>query len=509
MGIKIRNALISVWNKEGAVALAKGLKRHNVAIYSTGGTAKNLQESGVDVIPLDSLTGFSELIGGRVKTLHPKVFAGILANRDLDNHMSAIAELDIPAFDLIAVNLYPFEDTLAKTSDLTKLVEMIDIGGVALLRAAAKNHNGVVTLSSPEDYLPVIEELDEFSNISVETSRRLAGKAFRTTSFYDALIANTLDDKVFPVNYPIPLKLVSEMRYGENPHQKAALYANSVEKSGIPYAVQLWGKELSYNNILDLDAVLSVVQEFSNEISAGIVKHLGPCGMGTGDSLLEAYIAALEGDQVSAFGGIVGFSRFVDVPTAQKMSEHFFEAVLAPGYESEALEILKQKKNLRILSMPLDLPARKAQFRGVQGGILVQDMDLPYLPPAKWEVVTKRQPNEFEETALKFAWRAVKIVKSNAVIITGERAVFGIGGGLPSRVDAAKLAVEKAGERAIGSVGASDAFFPFPDGMEVLAKAGVTAIVQPGGSIRDDGVTERADELGIAMIHTGTRHFKH
>ncbi len=509
MGIKIRNALISVWDKNGAAALAKSLKHNGTKIYSTGGTAKALIESGVEVIPLDSLTGFTELIGGRVKTLHPKVFAGILANRGLENHMKAIAELDIPAFDLIAVNLYPFEDTLAKTSNTDDLVEMIDIGGVALLRAAAKNHSSVVTLAEPDDYRPIIEELEELGEISVETSRRLAGKAFRTTSYYDALIANTLDDKTFPKAFPLPLKLVNELRYGENPHQKAALYANAVENTGVPYAEQLWGKELSYNNILDLDAVLSVVQEFEKEISAGIVKHLSPCGIGTGGSLIEAYSAALEGDPVSAFGGIVGFSRPVDSVTAQKMSEHFFEAIIAPDFDPEALEILKKKKNLRLLKTPLGLPSRTSQYRGVQGGILVQDMDVPYIEPDKWEVVTKRQPTPSEDIALHFAWRAVKCVKSNAVIIAGERAVYGIGGGLPSRVDAAKLAVEKAGELAIGAVGASDAFFPFPDGMEVLANAGVKAIVQPGGSIRDESVTQRADELGIAMVHTGTRHFKH
>ncbi len=509
MGIKIHNALISVWDKDGVEAFAKGLIRHGAKIYSTGGTAKILDENGIKVTPLDSLTGFTELIGGRVKTLHPKVFAGILANRELEDHMDAIQELDIPAFDLIAVNLYPFEDTLTKTSDLSELVEMIDIGGVALLRAAAKNHNGVVTVSTPDDYLNTIEELDEKGEISIETSRRFAGKAFRTTSYYDALIANTVDDKRFPMAYPLPLKLVRELRYGENPHQRAALYANSLENKGVPYAGQLWGKELSYNNILDLDAVLTTIQEFEKETSVAIVKHLSPCGIGTGDTLEEAYKSALEGDPVSAFGGIVGLSRKVDEATAQKMSKHFFEAVLAPDYEPEALEILKKKKNLRLLSMTLELPSQKLQFRGVQGGLLVQDMDLPYVNPEKWEVATKRKPSPEEDRALHFAWRAVKCVKSNAVLIAGEKAVYGIGGGLPSRVDAAKLAVEKAGDKSGGAVGASDAFFPFPDGMEVLVEAGVTAVVQPGGSIRDDKVTARADELGIAMVHTGTRHFKH
>jgi len=509
MGVKVRNALISVWNKEGVAAFAKGLARHGVKIYSTGGTAKVLREAEVDVIPLDTLTGFGELLNGRVKTLHPKVFAGILANRAVKEHLGAIDELGIPAFDIVAVNLYPFEDTLGKTSDIEKLVEMIDIGGVALIRAAAKNHSGVAVISEPKDYDRVLGELDKHGEVSIETSRELAAKAFRITSYYDALIAVTLNDGQFPDEYPIALKLMKVLRYGENPHQEAALYALASENRGLPTAGQLWGKELSYNNILDLEAVLSTAQEFADDIAAVVVKHLGPCGIGTGDTLLEAYECALQGDPVSAFGGIVGLTRTVDTETAQKMSEHFFEAILAPDFEPEALEILKKKKNLRLMRLPLDLPKLKLQIRGVQGGLLMQTMDTPDYEPPKWETVTERKPTEAEDRALRFAWKAVKCAKSNAVLIAGEKAVYGIGGGLPSRVDAAKLAVEKAGEAAIGAVGASDAFFPFPDGLEVLIEAGVTAVVQPGGSIRDKDVTARANELGIAMIHTGMRHFKH
>jgi len=506
----IRKALISVWDKTGVADFARGLVENGIEIYSTGGTSKVLSEAGIKVTPLEELTGFTELIGGRVKTLHPKVFAGILARRDLDEHIKSIAEIGIPAFDIVAVNLYPFEDTLKRTNNQSELLEMIDIGGVALLRAAAKNFPAVVVISDPDDYHTVVTELDETGDIAEPTRKELAMKAFRRTSYYDAVISGALCEKQFPERYMLPLILKSELRYGENPHQDAALYVDSLSDCGVARAEKLWGKDLSYNNILDLDAVLNALQEFPDEIASVVVKHLSPCGIARGGDLLEAYEGALAGDPLSAFGGIVGFTRPVDVPTAEKMSEHFFECVLAPDYEPEALEILKKKKNLRLMKMPTTPPKRTQKYiRGIQGGALVQTWDPPGHESAKWEIVSERKPTEAEENALKFAWRAIRSIKSNSVLIAGENAVFGIGGGLPSRVDSAKLAITKAGDKASGAVAASDAFFPFPDGIEVLAEAGVTAVVQPGGSIRDDKVTARANELGIAMVHTGTRHFRH
>jgi len=510
MSVKIQKALISVWDKTGVVDFAKGLSRRGVEIYATGGTGKTLQDAGIEIIPLENLTGFSELIGGRVKTLHPKVFAGILAKRDLKEHMDSIAGAEIPAFDLIAVNLYPFEETIRKTGDLAERLEMIDIGGVCLIRAAAKNFPAVVVACDPDDYETVLSELSENGEVSEETSKALALKGFRRTSFYDSVISSALAEGNYPERYMLPLNLVSELRYGENPHQTAALYSDAMSDTGIPLAEQLWGKKLSYNNILDLDAVLTSLLDFADENASVIVKHLSPCGIACGDSVVEAYEGALAGDPISAFGGIVGFTRKVDVPTAKRMSEHFFECVLAPDYEPEALEILKGKKNLRLMRMPIETLKKPPYIiRGIIGGVLVQSSDPPGYEPAKWEVVTERKPTDDEEKALRFAWRAVKSIKSNAVLIAGKNAVYGIGGGLPSRVDSAKLAIIKADDKAKGAAAASDAFFPFPDGVETLVEAGVTAVVQPGGSVRDKEVTARANELKIAMIHTGTRHFRH
>ncbi|HHS50488.1 MAG TPA: bifunctional phosphoribosylaminoimidazolecarboxamide formyltransferase/IMP cyclohydrolase [candidate division Zixibacteria bacterium] len=511
MSLKVKRALISVWDKSGLEDFARTLSSLGVEIYTTGGTGKALESAGIDFVPLESLTGFSQLIGGRVKTLHPKIFAGILARRELDEHMQSIDDEGIPAFDLIAVNLYPFEETLAKTADMDERVEMIDIGGVSLLRAAGKNYKSVAVLCDPEDYSPIISELVESGEICLTTLKNLASKAFNRTAYYDSVIAETFtENDELPRFSAKPMKLVDELRYGENPHQSAALYTDPLADGGITFAQQLWGKQLSYNNILDLDAVYTVLLEFADEIASVIVKHVSPCGVALGDNPLEAYLGALDCDPVSAFGGIAGFTREVDLPTAEKMHEHFFECILAPDFSPEALEVLQKKKNLRLLKLDIRRPNVPPTFlRGVYGGLLAQSADPPGIKPPKWDIVTDRPPTPLEDAALRFAWRAVKGVKSNSVLIAGEKAVYGIGGGLPSRVDAAKLAVTKAGERAVGAVAASDAFFPFPDGMEVLTDAGVTAIVQPGGSLRDGEVTARANELGIAMIHTGMRHFRH
>ncbi len=511
MSTKVKRALISVWDKANLEEFARGLVSLGVEIYTTGGTGKALDNAGIKYIPLETLTGFSQLIGGRVKTLHPKVFAGILARRESEEHMKSIEEEGIPAFDMVVVNLYPFEATLAKTEKFDERVEMIDIGGVSLIRAAGKNYKSVAVICDPEDYSDVISEIKNSGEISEESLRKLAVKAFDTSSYYDALIADTFAGGAHNPKYSAkPMKLVDELRYGENPHQMAALFTDPTQKSGVTHAEVLWGKQLSYNNILDLDAVYTVLLEFADEVASVIVKHVSPCGVALGADTLEAYLGALSCDPVSAFGGIAGFTRPVDVSTAMKINEHFFECVLAPDFEPKALDILMQKKNLRLLRLAIERPKTPPTFlRGVYGGFLAQTADPPGSATQKWEAVTERKPTEEEDLALRFAWRAVKGIKSNAVLVAGPRAVFGIGGGLPSRVDAAKLAIEKAGERAIGAVAASDAFFPFPDGMEVLAQAGVKAIVQPGGSLRDADVTARANELGVAMIHTGMRHFRH
>ncbi|MCK5832678.1 bifunctional phosphoribosylaminoimidazolecarboxamide formyltransferase/IMP cyclohydrolase [bacterium] len=510
MSLKVKRALISVWDKTNLEEFARNLISVGVEIYTTGGTGKALEKAGIDYIPLETLTGFSELIGGRVKTLHPKIFAGILARRESAEHMESISAEGIPAFDLIAVNLYPFEATLAKTENMDERVEMIDIGGVALLRAAGKNFKSVAVICDPEDYAPISAEILETGKISLGLLKTLAAKAFNMTSYYDGLIASTFAGEGNPIYTSRPMKLVDELRYGENPHQKAALYSDPLAKSGVTFAQQLWGKKLSYNNILDLDAVYHVLLEFADKTASVIVKHVSPCGVALGDNAIEAYLGALSCDPVSAFGGIAGFTCDVDLETARKMHEHFFECIIAPDFSPEALEILEKKKNLRLLKLDIKRPKTAPTFlRGVYGGFLAQSGDPSGLESPKWEIVTDRKPTPEEDDALHFAWRAVKGVKSNSVLVAGGKAVYGIGGGLPSRVDAAKLAVEKAGERTVGAVAASDAFFPFPDGMEVLADAGVTAIVQPGGSLRDHLVTDRANELGIAMIHTGMRHFRH
>ncbi len=508
--IDVKRALVSVWDKTGLESFASRLSKAGVEIYATGGTGKALSAAGIDFKHLDELTGFTQLIGGRVKTLHPNVFAGILARRDLPEHMQSIDEKGIPAFDLIAVNLYPFEDTLSKTDDLDSRLEMIDIGGVALIRAAAKNFKSVVVLCDPGDYDTVAGELEQNGGLSLNSAKRLAFKAFNLTAHYDGVIAGTLSDEDFPEYYNLPLTLVNRLRYGENPHQAAALYNNPLAGNGITHAEQLWGKQLSYNNILDLDAIYNSLLEFADETASVVVKHVSPCGIALGDDAMDAYQGALAGDPVSAFGGIVGFTCKVDLPVAELMSKHFFECVLAPDFSPDALELLKKKKNLRLMKLPIVRPKTPpAVVRGVYGGALVQFVDPQGMATPKWEVATERAPSSEEDLAMRFAWRAIKGVKSNSVIIAGPKAVYGVGGGLPSRVDAARLAITKAGERAVGAVAASDAFFPFPDGMEVLVEAGVTAVVQPGGSIRDKAVTDRANELGITMIHTGMRHFRH
>ncbi|MCD6502402.1 bifunctional phosphoribosylaminoimidazolecarboxamide formyltransferase/IMP cyclohydrolase [bacterium] len=510
MMIKVKRALISVWDKTDLEGFASRLAAMEIEIFATGGTGKALAAAGIDYKPLDELTGFTQLIGGRVKTLHPSVFAGILARRDIPEHMKSLDEKGIPSFDLIAVNLYPFEATLSKTEDLDSRLEMIDIGGVALIRAAAKNFKSVAVLCDPANYDAVATELEENGGIATESAKKFAAAAFCRTAYYDGVIAEAFSEEAFPHFYNRPLSLVHELRYGENPHQPAALYSDPLAETGITRAEQLWGKQLSYNNILDLDAIYNTLLEFADETAAVVVKHVSPCGIALGKNALDAYNGALAGDPVSAFGGIVGFTCKVDLSAAELMSKHFFECVLAPDYEPAALELLKKKKNLRLMKLPIvRLKKSPTLLRGVYGGALLQFVDPHGQKPPKWETVTERAPSPEEDAALRFAWRAIKGVKSNAVLIAGPKAVFGIGSGLPSRVDAARLAVEKAGEKAVGAVAASDAFFPFPDGMEVLIDAGVTAVVQPGGSIRDKNVTDRANQLGIAMIHTGMRHFKH
>ncbi len=503
----IRRALLSVADKTGLVEFAHGLATEGVELIATGGTARTLREAGLPVTPLEEVTGFPELLGGRVKTLHPAVHAGILAPRTPEG-LEALRTHGLAPIDLVAVNLYPFREAVARP-DVTveAAVEEIDIGGVALLRAAAKNHAWVTVVVDPADHEVVLEEIGRFGDTTPETRRRLAWKAFLHTAAYDAAIARyfgRLVDGAFPPQYPLDAHKVLELRYGENPHQRAAAYRT--DPGGVLDARILQGKPLSFNNLLDADAAWGAVLRFAEAPAAVIVKHTVPTGIAQAETLAEAYRAALASDPVSAFGGIVALSRPVDAETAAEIKKVFTEVILAPGFSEEARQILAKRRNLRLLELPLaDLPPE--EVRGIAGGILVQTRDLE--DPARWEVVTERAPTPEEEAGLRFAWRAVQPVKSNAIVLARGTATVGIGGGMTSRVEAVRLAVARAGDRARGAVLASDAFFPFPDGVEAAAEAGVTAVVQPGGSIRDGEVIEAANRAGIAMVFTGVRHFRH
>ncbi|RMG57674.1 MAG: bifunctional phosphoribosylaminoimidazolecarboxamide formyltransferase/IMP cyclohydrolase PurH [Deltaproteobacteria bacterium] len=517
---RIRRAIISVSDKRGIVEFAKGLKKIGIDIYASGGTAKLLKENRIPVKSIDEYTGFPEILDGRVKTLHPRIHAGILAVRDNREHMKVLNELDITTFDMVVVNLYPFEATVAKPEcSLEEAIENIDIGGPTLLRAAAKNYRHVCVVVDPDDYGRVLEALRRKNgNIDEELLFSLAKKVFRHTAWYDSAISNYLSSldgdgrKEFPEVFSWQWDKVQELRYGENPHQKAAFYRDTHSPvMGVGYAEQLQGKELSYNNIVDIDAAFSLALEFDDPTVA-IIKHTNPCGVGSARSIADAYKRAFACDPVSAYGGIIGVNRKVSASMAKAMEGVFFEAIIAPDYDREALKILSKKKNLRVMRVDAKkLKGRQPKYvmKNVAGGLLVQTVDdVDYLVD-NLKVVTKREPTEKELQALIFAWRVCKHVKSNAIVITGRDRTVGIGAGQMSRVDSAKIAIMKAQSPTKGCVAASDAFFPFRDGLDVLAEAGITAVIQPGGSIRDEEVIKAADEHGIAMVFTGIRHFRH
>ncbi len=512
----IRRAVLSVFDKAGLIELATGLRRHGVELLSSGGTAAQLGERGIPVRSISDYTGAPEILDGRVKTLHPKISGGILA-RPTPAHEAELREHGIAPIDLVVVNLYPFEQTLARGASRDETVEMIDIGGPTLIRAAAKNHERAAVVVDPADYAGLLAELDETGgSLSEATRRRLAGKAFAHTAAYDAAIAGFFQDEAqdrFPERLTLPLRRAQGLRYGENPHQGAALYVNprSCIDPAIVACEQLQGKELSYNNILDADAALGLVLDLPGN-AVCIIKHTNPCGAATrndGD-LAEAFRQARATDPVSAFGGIVACNGEVDAPLAAELRELFLEAVIAPGFSKDALATLAKKKALRLLRYPgvARRPGGLA-FRSVAGGILVQDADASVEELGAAKVVSSRAPTSEELRALDFAWRICKHVKSNAIVFAREGQLVGVGAGQMSRVDSVRLAAQKAQLPLAGTVCASDAFFPFRDGLDAAVEAGATAVVEPGGSIRDEEVIAAANERGVALLFTGARHFRH
>ena len=516
---KIQRAILSVTDKSGLVDFARKLSGMGVELVSTGGTAKLLRDAGIAVKDISELTGFPEMLDGRVKTLHPKVHGGILHRREDASHRMAVAEHGIPAIDMVVVNLYAFEKTAAKPGvPFEELIENIDIGGPSMIRSAAKNFQDVAVVTSPSDYESIAEEMARSGGgLSKETKWRLAQKAFATTAAYDSAIASTLErvgangpfELQAPTGFPQTLRLsfqkTMDLRYGENPHQKAAMYTDG-SGAGVANARQLQGKELSYNNIVDLQAAWDLAQEFDEPICA-IIKHTNPCGTATGKTLAEAYLRALECDPVSAFGGVIGVNRPIDAAAATEMAKLFLEVIAAPAFDAAAREVFVSKKNLRLVEVPAG--QQNWVLKNISGGMLVQDADLLKLKDADLKVVTKRPPTAEEKRALMFAWKVCKHVKSNAILYARDGQTVGVGAGQMSRVDSCKVGAMKAQLPLKGTVAASDAFFPFPDGVEEIAKAGSTAIIQPGGSVRDQEVIEAADRLGLAMIFTGVRHFRH
>ncbi|GIW46755.1 MAG: bifunctional purine biosynthesis protein PurH [Deltaproteobacteria bacterium] len=518
---KIERALISVWKKDGISNFARELKELGIEILSTGGTAKLLKDAGVNVVDISEYTQSPELLGGRVKTLHPKIHAGILAVRDNESHLEEMKQHGIKPIDIVVVNFYPFEDVIKSDEvDLSEAIENIDIGGPTLLRAAAKNHRYVTVVTHPEDYKTVINELKKNKGfISPELNMRLAAKAFSYVSRYDAAISNFFNSlengkkTKFPSSLTLYFEKRMKLRYGENPHQEGAFYTEPwIEEPCISNSVQIQGKELSLNNIYDADAALELVKEFPSNVACVIVKHNNPCGVAIAENPVTAFLRAKECDPESAFGGIVAFNTEVDENTATELASMFLEVVIAPGYTDKALDVLSTKQNLRILKTPpLDFGQKSGfDIKKVVGGALIQDRDLRSEEDFKeLKIVTKRQPTVEELEDLKFAWKVCKHVKSNAIVLARRGQTVGIGAGQMSRVDSVKIAVMKARVPTKGAVLASDAFFPFRDGIDEAAKSGITAIVQPGGSIRDKETISAADEHGIAMVFTGIRHFRH
>jgi phosphoribosylaminoimidazolecarboxamide formyltransferase / IMP cyclohydrolase len=523
----VTRALLSVSDKTGLAAFARGLAEHGVELVSTGGTARTLAAEGLSVVDVADLTGFPEMMDGRVKTLHPAVHGGLLAIRADKDHVAAMQQHGIRPIDLLVVNLYPFEETVAKGAGFADCVENIDIGGPAMIRAAAKNHADVAVVVEPADYAPVLAELKAHGGATTLALRqRLAAKAYARTAAYDAAIANWFADRLAdpaPGFRAVGGRLVEALRYGENPHQTAAFYATGEKRFGVATARQVQGKQLSYNNINDTDAAYECVAEFDPQRTAAvvIVKHANPCGVAEGESLVAAYRKALACDPVSAFGGIVAVNRTLNADAARAITEIFTEVIIAPDATEDAIAIVGAKKNLRLLvagGLP-DARAAGLTVKSVAGGLLVQSRDNAVVDEMRLRTVTRRAPSAAELADLRFAFRVAKHVKSNTIVYAKDRATVGIGAGQMSRVDAARIAARKADDAAKeaglskpltqGSVVASDAFFPFADGLLVAIEAGATAVIQPGGSMRDDEVIKAADDHGVAMVFTGTRHFRH
>jgi len=507
---KVERVLISVTDKTGIVEFARELSGMGAELISTGGTARLLREAGVPVKDVAEVTGFPEMLDGRVKTMHPNIAGGILAMRSRASHMEAIGQHGIAPIDMVVVNLYRFEDVAARAgAHLEELIENIDIGGPTMLRAAAKNYRDVAAVVSPGDYDAIIDEMRTLGGaLSYDTRWRLARKAFRTTADYDAAISARLEqvDAADPLPPDLSLRMpkLMDLRYGENPHQRAALYGKRGQ--GIAGAEQLHGKELSYNNLVDLDAAWQLVSEFAQP-AAAIVKHTNPCGCAERESLAKAYRKALECDPVSAYGGVIGLNRVMDAETAREISKTFIEAIAAPDFSPEAVEVLAAKKNLRL--MRVTAGADPLVVKSISGGFLVQSVDDAKLDRTAAVVKTQRAPSEMEWTALEFGWKVAKHVKSNAIVYARPGQTVGIGAGQMSRVDSVRIGAMKAVLPLAGSVVASDAFFPFPDGVEEAVKNGATAFIQPGGSVKDGEVIAAADRLGAAMVFTGVRHFRH
>ena len=510
----MKRALLSVSDKTGLLDFAQGLVRNGYEIISTGGTKKALEEAGLPVIGISEITGFPEIMDGRVKTLHPNVHGALLCVRDNEEHVKQIQDLGIDYIDLVCVNLYPFKETVLKPGvDHATIIENIDIGGPSMLRSASKNYRFIPVVCDPADYDTVLAEIEENGETKPETRERLAAKVFRHTARYDAMIADYLTKKTgeeFPESMTITFDKVQDLRYGENPHQKAAFYKGMNPQYSLANAVQLHGKELSYNNIQDGNSAIEFLMVFSDTPAAVGLKHMNPCGVGIGSTINEAWDKAYEADPVSIFGGIVALNRPVDKELAEKLSKIFLEIIIAPAFDADALEILERKKNIRLMVLDTTLePSNSMKYTNVSDGLLVQDMDTHQVKAEDLKCVTNRKPTAEEIEQLLFGWKVVKHVKSNAIVLVKDNMTIGVGAGQMNRVGAAKIAIEQAGEKAKGSIMASDAFFPMPDTVEEAAKAGVTAIIQPGGSIRDQDSIDACNKYGIAMVTTGVRHFKH
>ena len=507
---QISRALVSVYDKTGLIELGKSLEKHGIEILSTGSTAKVLRDAGVKVIAVEDHTGFPEMLGGRVKTLHPRIHGGILADQSNPNHLQELADADIAPFDLIVINLYPFTQTIASGAEFSECIEQIDIGGPSMLRGAAKNHNSVAVISDPAQYSLLNSALEQ-GGFTLEERRNLAMNTFRKTAEYDIAIADWLANELNQNDWRAKVWYkISDLRYGENPHQSAAVFADVANNQGISSAKQHHGKEMSFNNFTDADAALRAAYDHSQPCVA-IIKHANPCGIAIASDIKSAYSAANSCDPVSAFGGVVAANRIVTVAMATALSEVFTEVIVAPGYEAGAIEILAAKPSIRILELA-DYKITKEELRPITGGLLIQDSDLIDASgdeSVNWQQVSGGEITSQVKSDLEFAWRSVRSVKSNGILLAKAGASVGVGMGQVNRVDSAKLAVARAGERSVNSVAASDAFFPFADGLQILLDAGITAVVAPGGSVRDAEVIEAAKAANIAMFFTGVRHFSH